>query len=171
MVLYIYRQHIKFKNYHQIMAAVWQISSYYTKRRFSCNYCETNVCIIISASLTIHKVWATECKCSWYTIVTYLIRQSVCLLVWKVYCGKTADWIQMPFWVVSGVGRGMGVLDGVEIVKGEGAVLEVNVGHPIVTNDILCGRGGDALFPNDWGGLVISLLLFVYLLSLYCSGI
>jgi len=31
----------------------------------------------------------------------------VCLSVCKVYCGKTADWIQMPFGVVSGVGRGM----------------------------------------------------------------
>jgi len=40
----------------------------------------------------------------------------------------------MPFWVVSWVGRGMDVLDGVEIVKGEGTVLGVNVGHPIVTN-------------------------------------
>jgi len=29
-----------------------------------------------------------------------------------VYCGKTADWIQIPFEMVSGVGRGMGVLDG-----------------------------------------------------------
>jgi len=29
----------------------------------------------------------------------------------KVYCGKTADWIRMPFGVVSGVSRGMGVLD------------------------------------------------------------
>jgi len=29
----------------------------------------------------------------------------------------------MPFGVVSGVGRGMGVLDGMEIVEGEGAVL------------------------------------------------
>jgi len=28
----------------------------------------------------------------------------------------------------------MGVLDGVEIVKGEGAILGVNVGHPIITN-------------------------------------
>jgi len=28
----------------------------------------------------------------------------------------------------------MGVLDGVVIVKGEGVVWEVNVGHPIVTN-------------------------------------
>ena len=32
--------------------------------------------------------------------------------VHNVYCGKMADWIQMPFWMVSGVGRGMGVLDG-----------------------------------------------------------
>ena len=37
---------------------------------------------------------------------------SVCQLVRKVYCGKMADWIRMPFGVVSGVGRRMGVLDG-----------------------------------------------------------
>jgi len=37
---------------------------------------------------------------------------SVGLFVWKVYCGKTADCIRMPFAVVSGVGRRMGVLDG-----------------------------------------------------------
>ena len=50
---------------------------------------------------------------------------SVCLslFVHKLYCDKTADWIQMPFGMVSGVGRGMGVLDGVVIVEGEGAVL------------------------------------------------
>jgi len=35
------------------------------------------------------------------------------LYVWKVYCGKMADWIRMPFWMVSGVSRGMGLLDGV----------------------------------------------------------
>jgi len=29
----------------------------------------------------------------------------------------------MPFWMVDGVGRGMGVLDGVVIVEGEAAVL------------------------------------------------
>jgi len=29
-----------------------------------------------------------------------------------MYCGKTADWIGMPFGVVSGIGRGMSVLDG-----------------------------------------------------------
>ena len=33
---------------------------------------------------------------------------SVC--VRKVYCGKTVEWIQMPFGVVSGVGQGMGEL-------------------------------------------------------------
>jgi len=36
----------------------------------------------------------------------------VCLSVRKVYCGKTADWIQMLFGVVSRVGLGTGVLDG-----------------------------------------------------------
>jgi len=36
--------------------------------------------------------------------------------------------------MVSGVSREMGVLDGVEIVKGEGAVLGVNLGHPVVSN-------------------------------------
>jgi len=29
-----------------------------------------------------------------------------------VHCAKTAEWIRMPFWMVSGVGRGMCVLDG-----------------------------------------------------------
>jgi len=40
----------------------------------------------------------------------------------------------MPFGVVSGVGRGMGVLDRVVIVKGEAAVLGLNVGRPMETN-------------------------------------
>jgi len=40
----------------------------------------------------------------------------------------------MPFGVVSRVGRGMGVLDGVDTVDGDGAALRVNVGHPTVTN-------------------------------------
>ena len=34
-----------------------------------------------------------------------------CVVCACVYCGKTADWIWMPFGVVSGVGLGMGVLD------------------------------------------------------------
>jgi len=37
--------------------------------------------------------------------------------------------------VVSGVGRGMGVLDGMMIVEVEGAVLGVNFGFPIVSHE------------------------------------
>ena len=40
----------------------------------------------------------------------------------------------MPFGMLSGVGRWMGVLDGVVIVEGEGAVLGVNLERLIVTN-------------------------------------
>jgi len=66
-------------------------------------------------------------RSSWYTVVAY-----VCVSAGqKVYCSKTADWIRMPFRVVSGVGRGMSVLDGVEIVEEEGAVLGVNMGIPL----------------------------------------
>jgi len=65
-----------------------------------------------------------------------------------VYCGKTADWIWMPFGVVSGIGRWMGVLHGVEIVEADGAVSGVNVGHPVVTKGILYVRGGDAALPK-----------------------
>jgi len=39
----------------------------------------------------------------------------------------------MPLGMVSGVVRGMGVLDGLVIVKGEGS-FGVNLGRPIVTN-------------------------------------
>jgi len=49
---------------------------------------------------------------------------------------KTADWIWMPFGVVSG-GRsrdGCSLLNEVEIVEGEGVVLAINVGHSILTN-------------------------------------
>ena len=51
----------------------------------------------------------------------------------KVSCGKTADWIRMPFGVVRGVGRGMGVLDGGGDRRSGRAVLRVNLGRPIVT--------------------------------------
>ena len=40
---------------------------------------------------------------------------------------------------------------GVEIVDREGAVLGINVGHPIVTNGILCVRAATRLFPNYFG--------------------
>jgi len=47
----------------------------------------------------------------------------VCLSVRKVYCGKTAEWIWMPFRVMRGVGWVMGVLDRVVVVEGQGGVL------------------------------------------------
>ena len=45
------------------------------------------------------------------------VRLCVCR---KVYCGKTAEWIRMPFGIVSGVSRMVGVLDGVVIVEVKG---------------------------------------------------
>ena len=51
----------------------------------------------------------------------------------RVYCDKTADWIRMPFGVVSGVGRGMGVLDGGGDHQRRDS-FGVNLGRPIVTN-------------------------------------
>jgi len=54
----------------------------------------------------------------------------------------------MPFGVVEWVGRGMGVLDGVKIVEREGAMSVVNVGHPMVSNEILRMRGVDAAHPR-----------------------
>jgi len=72
----------------------------------------------------------------------------------------------MPFEVVSGVSRGMGVLDG----DGDGRMgrdsSEVNMGHPIVTNGILCSRGvAMRLFPNYF---VISCRRYVALVVVLC---
>jgi len=51
----------------------------------------------------------------WRTIWRFVC-SSVCLSVGpsvrKVYCGKIVEQIRKPFGMVSGVGRGMGVLDG-----------------------------------------------------------
>jgi len=52
----------------------------------------------------------------------------------KVYYGKTAEWIQILFGMVSGVGRGMGVLDGVGYHQRGRGSFGVNLEHPIVTN-------------------------------------
>ena len=53
-----------------------------------------------------------DCQRRAVTKIAYLLPLSVGLSVRKVYCGKTADWIWMPFGVLSAVGRGMGVLNG-----------------------------------------------------------
>jgi len=76
-----------------------------------------------------------ECKRGWNRVVGLSVGRSVGLSVYSVGdCGKTTDEIWMPFRVVSGVGRGMSALNGDGVVEGQGAVLKVNVGHPIVTN-------------------------------------
>jgi len=51
------------------------------------------------------------------------VGRSLCVCIRKVYCGKTADWIRMPFGMGSGFGRGMGELDWAGDRRGEGAVL------------------------------------------------
>jgi len=77
------------------------------------------------------------------------VGRSVCLSVCKVYCGKTADWIWMPFGMVSGVGRGMGVLNGGSDRRRRRGSFGVNLGfgHSIVTNRDLATR----LFPITLG--------------------
>jgi len=56
---------------------------------------------------------------------------------------------------------------GVVSIEGERAVLGVNLGSPIVTNRAfvayLCES--NALFPNDWGGLVSLVLLIASIFS------
>ena len=63
----------------------------------------------------------------------------------------------MPFGVVSGVGRNMGVLDGSgDRPRGRGSFVG-KCGHPIVANAILCLSGGDAALPK----LLWDFLLFL----------
>jgi len=61
-----------------------------------------------------------------------------------VYCGKTVDWIRMPFGVVSGVSRGMGILDGGGYRQWERGSFGVKLGRPFVTNGAFATR----LFSN-----------------------
>ena len=71
----------------------------------------------MSRDYTAVSINTAERKRYWNRPVAYAVCRSVCLSVGrsvrKVYCSKTADWIRMRFGVVSGVGQGMGVLDGV----------------------------------------------------------
>jgi len=54
---------------------------------------------------------AQTCRLS-HLSVGRSVCQCACRSVRKVHCGKTADWIRMPFGMVSWVGRALGVLDG-----------------------------------------------------------
>jgi len=66
-------------------------------------------------------------KHSWYTFVAETICRTVseCPSVRKEYCGKTAEWIRMPFEVISGVGCGMCVLEGVHMPQEEAEEWEI----------------------------------------------
>jgi len=76
--------------------------------------------------------------------------RSVGRSVWRVYCGvcgKMADWIWVPFGVVTGVGRGMGILDEGPNSPGGRSGL---------------GRGGDAALPKLlWHFLLLSYEQFI----------
>jgi len=72
----------------------------------------------------------------------------MCVCVWKVYCGKTADWIRMPFGLVSGIGLGMDILDfGGDSRRGRGS-LGVNLGRPIVTSGSFATRSSQVAFED-----------------------
>jgi len=62
----------------------------------------------------------------------------VCLSVRKVYCGKMANQIRMPFGMVSAVGQGMRVLGrDLDCERGKGN-FGVNLGHLIVKWGLCC---------------------------------
>ena len=59
---------------------------------------------------------------------------SLCVYVCPVDCGKTADWVWMPFGMVGWLGPRVRQVVGVgDCPMGMGN-LGVNVGHPIVTD-------------------------------------
>ena len=64
----------------------------------------------------------------------------------------------MPFGVVSGVGIGMGVLDGVVIVEGEGAVFGVNLGRPIVPDGAFATRSSQITLRTCYGTVIMIIL-------------
>jgi len=56
-----------------------------------------NIASVSDYLMTCHLTHLSVCVC-------LSVCLSVCRYVRKVYCGKTADWIRMPFGMVSGVG-------------------------------------------------------------------
>jgi len=92
-----------------------------TLRRGSSQITLGRTCSIISGSLSGEITLCTGFSST--PSVGRSVGRSVCvyLSVRKVlYCGKRAEWIQVPFWVVSGVDHGMGILEGVHVPQGEG---------------------------------------------------
>jgi len=65
----------------------------------------------------------------------FRVRLSVSLSVCLVSCGKTADWIRMPFGMVGRVGPENHQLVGVQTAQQEWAVWGMDMGQTIVTYD------------------------------------
>ena len=63
--------------------------------------------IIISASLSINIASVSANSIDLSSIPSVGGLSDCVSVVRKVYCGKTADWIRMPFGMVSEVARGM----------------------------------------------------------------
>jgi len=76
--------------------------------------------------------------------------------VQKVYCGKTAEWIQIPFGMVSGVDRRMGVLDGAGYRRRGKGSFGVNLGRPIVNNGTLLHSCAEVREPIELSFGVVS---------------
>ena len=60
--------------------------------------------MIISMSLSINIASIIAYLTDLLSIPSVGLFVCLCLCDWKEYCGKTANWIQMPFGMVSGVG-------------------------------------------------------------------
>ena len=90
-------------------------------------------CSVVSMSLYVNIASISDHGIELLSPICQSVCQSVCpeSVLRKMYCGKTADWNQMPFGMVSGVDRGMGVLDGnVDRWRGRGSFgAEFGVSH------------------------------------------
>jgi len=85
--------------------------------------------MLLAVSLTMYRAYLTDLSSSPFVCLS----AGLCLSAWKVYCGNTAEWIRMPFWMVCGVGR---LRDGcIRWLSSKGKeLLGVNLGRPIVTS-------------------------------------
>jgi len=102
--------------------------------------------------------------------IEHVCRRSVCVFVQIVYCGKMANWIWLPFGMVSGVGRGMGVLDGGGERRRGRDSFGVNLVCPIVINgDLLhsCARATSSSEMTLGGGNNDNIALFLYILVVF----
>jgi len=83
-------------------------------------------------------------------VMGFLPTPSVSLLVQRVYCDKTAEWIQMPFGVMSGVSWGMRVLDRYLSLKGKRQIWRWIWGVPFSTLTLLVGWHDGHLAWKNW---------------------